>query len=169
MMKRGSKKTAKEKKSALLEGLVEIRARILDEAAGIDGQKQDQIFLGTWSLKDLLAHLAGWDVTNGQAIQEILRGELPSFYAHSDKDWASYNAKLIDEYRRDDIEDLIELLKNTHRDMIEGLEQVPPEEFDRDRGIRARGYIVLISRLLQVELDDETKHLEQIRAFASGK
>ncbi len=167
MVKRGSKKTAGEK-SALLAGLVEVRARILEEAAGIEDQLQDERFQGEWSLKDLLAHLAGWDVTNRQAVQEILRGELPTFYAHRDKDWTSYNAKLIAEYKRYDLEDLIELLKRTHRELIVSLQQIPAEEFEKDRGIRARGYIVLISRLLQTELDDEKQHLEEIQAFAAS-
>jgi hypothetical protein len=169
MAKRKRKKTAEERKSALLDGLVEARSRILEEAVGIDEQLQDEVFLGEWSLKDLLAHLAGWDVTNGQAAQEILRGELPAFYAHRDKDWASYNAKLIAEYHRDDFEDLIELLKQTHRQMIEILEQIPAGEYEKDRGIRARGYIVLISRLLQTELDDEKQHLDEIRTFVASK
>ncbi len=169
MVKRKDMKTAQEKKSALLDGLADVRGRILDAASNVGEQLQDEVFLGVWTLKDLLAHLAGWDVTNRQAAQELLRGEVPGFYSHRDKDWASYNAKLVAEYRRDDFKDLIELLKRTHRELIESLEQIPAEEFDKDRGVRVRGYIVLISRLLQAELDDERQHLEQIQAFAAGK
>jgi len=169
MSKTEKRQTPDEKKAALLAELVEVRGRILGEAAGIAPQDQDDVFLGVWCLKDLLAHLAGWDVTNRQAAQEILRGEIPGFYAHYDKDWASYNAQLVAEYRREDLGELIDLLKKTHGELLADLEAIPAPEFYKDRGIRASGYKVLLNRLLEAELKDEREHLAQIQAFAESK
>ena len=59
----------------------------------------DQVLLGIWTIKDLLAHLIGWDFTNLQAIQQILAGQYPTFFKYYDKDWQSYNARLVLEYR----------------------------------------------------------------------
>ena len=44
--------------------LIETRRKILDAASSPSPEQQDEVFLGIWSVKDLLAHLAGWNVTN---------------------------------------------------------------------------------------------------------
>ena len=93
---------AQAKKDEVISGLVEARACILAAATQLPVEKQDQVFLGTWSVKDLLAHLMGWDFTNVEASQEILECKLPSFYAHHDRDWRTYNAGLVERYKKDD-------------------------------------------------------------------
>jgi len=40
------------------------RRKILDAASAPSPEQRDEVFLGIWSVKDLLAHLAGWNVTN---------------------------------------------------------------------------------------------------------
>lgn len=154
-----------DKKVQVLSDLRAVRSAILAEATAIPSEKHDQTFLGTWCLKDLLAHLAGWDVTNLTAAKEILEDRLPSFYTHYDKDWASYNETLVQEHRRENPKKLIAHIKTTHQALLSFLEQLPVEEFYHDRGIRAGRFTVTIGRLLEAERDDERKHLEQICAF----
>ena len=98
-------------------------------------------------------------------MQEILAGELPGFYAHYDRDWATYNAKLVTEYGRENFEELVRLLSKTHGRLLAALEDLPAEELWKDRGIRAKGWKVTIGRLLEVERDDEEKHYLQLKEF----
>jgi hypothetical protein len=156
---------AEKKKADLIAGLKDTREKILASASSMPSEKQDQVFLGTWSAFDLLAHLAGWDETNLKAANEILEGNLPSFYAESDRDWASYNAKLIAEFGRDDFEELLTLTRETHASLLNFLKELPADELWVDRGIRARGWKVTIGRLLEAEMSDEKEHLEQINRF----
>ena len=58
-----------EKKSSLLSGLASARSSILQSVKLIPLDREDELFLGFWSIKDLIAHLEGWDDTNLQAIQ----------------------------------------------------------------------------------------------------
>jgi hypothetical protein len=155
----------REKKEQLHSELRDVRSAILVEAARISPDLYGQVFLGSWCLKDLLAHLAGWDVTNLAAAREILEDKLPSFNAHYDKDWVSYNTALVQEHRREDPEELIAHIKAMHQSLLVYLEELPAEEFYRDRGIRAGRYKVTIGHLLEAERDDERKHLGQIQAF----
>jgi hypothetical protein len=55
---------AQAKKDALVANLVEARKNILNTASALPAKQRDEIFLGSWSVKDLLAHLIGWDQTN---------------------------------------------------------------------------------------------------------
>jgi len=152
-------------KEEIISSLIEVRRTILQKAAAIPAQTQDAVFLGTWSIKDLLAHLAGWDHANLLAVQEILAGQIPSFYEYYDHDWRSYNARLVDKYKRDNINELIQLVEDSHEVLIECLKGLPAEEYQKDRGLRVKGYKIIISHLLQVEIKDENEHLIQIEIF----
>ena len=79
-------KTAQAKKDALIANLVEARKNILNAASALPAKQRDGIFLGSWSVKDLLAHLIGWDYTNIQAVKAILANKVPAFFSHYDKD-----------------------------------------------------------------------------------
>jgi uncharacterized damage-inducible protein DinB len=152
------------RKEQLLARLQEIRAGILEEASDLSAKKQAMVFLGRWSIKDLLAHLAGWDYTNKEAASFVMAGKL-AFYAHHDRDWAKYNDMLVAKYKRDHIDELIELVKDAQRQLIDFIQTVPLSAFNKDFGVRFRGYKVTIQRLLEAELKDEQTHLQQIIDF----
>jgi hypothetical protein len=156
---------AQAKKDEVITGLIEARACILAAAALLPVEKRDQVFLGTWSVRDLLAHLVGWDFTNIEAGREILEGKLPSFYAHHDRDWRTYNAGLVERHKKDDWTSMVSAVEESHRKLIEFLKGATAEEFDRDRGLRVGRYKVTIARLMKAETTDERKHCEQIREF----
>jgi len=156
---------AQARKEKIISELVETRRKILDAASSLSPVEQDEIFLGIWSAKDLLAHLVGWDSTNLEAAKGILAGRLPNFYSYHDRDWKTYNARLVAEYKRDDFAGLVLSVEHSHQRLIDFLKTIPAEEFDKDRGVRFKGYKVTIARLLQVEIDDEKTHLTQVEEF----
>jgi len=73
--------TARERKSQLLSDLVAVRQDILATTSTFSPQQRVLIFLGTWAVSELIAHLIGWDFTNMQATQDILNDQLPRFYS----------------------------------------------------------------------------------------
>jgi hypothetical protein len=119
------------RKVQILSALVEARQNILAKVSALSEAQRDYIFLGIWSIKDLLAHLAGWDYTNLEAVKEILAAKLPTFYARYDHDWKTYNAMLVAKYKPDSFEELIALIKRSQRELIDLLETLPPEAFNR--------------------------------------
>ena len=156
---------AQAKKDALIANLVEARKNILNAASALPAKQRDEIFLGSWSVKDLLAHLIGWDYTNIQAVKAILTNKVPAFFSHYDKDWRTYNARLVTQYKLNNFSQLVRAVQKSHRDFITLLQAVPAKEFSKDRGLRSNGYKVTIARILQVELDDERVHHQQIAEF----
>jgi len=129
-------------------------------------ERQDQAFIGIWSVKDLLAHLVGWDVANIQAIQAILAGQLPAFYAHYEPNWQTFNAGLVARYKVGDLAALVAQVQNSHRQLVECLQGVPAVELDRHRGLRFEDDPVTIADILEVEVSDEWKHCRQVQGFA---
>ena len=157
-----------EDKSILITSFTQVRSAILEEAARFTPDKIPVKFLGAWDILDLLAHLCGWDFTNLLAARVILQGKLPDFYSHYDKDWSSYNARLVAKYRQDDLEKMISTTKASHLELVRFLEQLSPEQFLTDQGARHGNYKVIISRLIAAEIKDERRHLEQIRNWLSN-
>lgn len=151
------------KKTALIADIVATRQDILAAAAEVPPVLRSKVFLGSWSLLDLLAHLAGWDDANRQAVEAVRSGQLPDFYAYAERNWTTFNAKLVSEYRLDNFDALAERVRNTQQQLLTALEDVPADDFDRDFKVRFKNYKVTISRLLRAELQDEKVHLSQIR------
>jgi hypothetical protein len=153
------------RKAELISGLRDVRARILALASSIPESQQDEIDLGFWSCRDMLSNLAGWDETNIRASNEILERTPPSFYGHSGKDWAEYNANLVSEYAREIFQELLSLVRETHQNMLSIIQDISEGEIWADRGIRAKGWKVTIGRLLDVEKEDEEEHYSQLEEF----
>ena len=160
--------TDMQKKDKVISELIQARGKILDAASSLPSARRDEVFLGIWSVKDLLAHLVGWDFANIEAAQAILDGRLPAFYSHYDRDWQTFNAHLVAQYKKDDFAGLLASIKDSHRKLIDFLQTIPAEEFDKDSGLRFKGYKVTLARTLEAEAKDEHDHHAQIQAFARG-
>jgi hypothetical protein len=153
------------KKKKLLDELRKVRREILLAARRVPHEARDIVFVGDWSILDMLAHLVGWDFANKQAAQEILDDRVPSFYSRQDKGWVSFNAELVSKHKQDSIEKMIASTEASHEELLHYLESLQYEELFRDQGVRKGTYKVIISRLMEVEKKDEIKHLEQIKQF----
>jgi len=146
-------------KDALVGGLIEVRKGLLDAAKLLSPEQWDQVFLGEWTVKDLLAHLVGWDHTNREAVGEILAGEKPAFWQHHDREWRSYNARLVAEHRRDDFAEMLAAVEQSHSALIEYLQGVHADEYVKRKPIKT---------LLRAETSDEEEHRRQVEQFRTG-
>ena len=160
---------AQAKKEWIIGEMQRVRSELLAEVAVLSHRERDTVFLGIWSVRDLLAHLAGWDFANLDAAKSILAGRLPSFYEHHDRDWQTYNAMLVRKYRRNTFREICAVLKGSQKKLVDYLQTVPPEYFNRDFGVRFRGYRVTIRRLIQADIKDVQIHHQQIVDFFGRK
>ena len=165
-----SKKPENPTNQELLSAIIETRTALLQAASRLSLEARDTVFLGIWSVKDLIAHLIGWDFANLAAAKDIQAGKLPEFYAHQDKDWKTFNAALVAKYKRDDFDELLALARDSQSQLIAYLESIPAENIEKDFGVRTgRNYKVTIARLLQAELKDGQEHLKQIQEFIANQ
>src|SRR5512134_3066128 len=105
---------AQRKKDELIADLIETRRKIVEITSSFSPTEQDQVFLGIWSIKDLLAHFIGWLEANRKAVRAIRSGKLPEFYAYKDRDWQTYNARLVRKYKSDSLVELVSALQISH-------------------------------------------------------
>lgn len=155
-----------DRKQELIQGLTAARQRILDLVASVPPDKLDEVFLGVWSVKDLLAHLIGWDQANIEAVGDIRAGLAPRVFKHWDPEWANYNAELVRRQRRERLDEMLADMHVSHAALLECLAAVPPHEVDQDFGIRSpSGANITVGWFLQFEIDDEGQHADQIQAW----
>ena len=159
------RKSQEDKKRELIDGILIARSSILDLVQRLSPEQLNVAFLGEWSVKDLVAHLAGWDITNLQAIQEISQGIYPSFFEYYDKDWRTYNARLVAAHKVEPFEALLVKLDDSHRRLVTHLESLPASVILNGKASRANGRSVTIRNLLKAEAVDEREHAMQIREF----
>ena len=151
------------RKEEIIAGLIAARGKILEVAEALPAEKQDEVFLGVWSLKDLLAHLVGWDYTNIQAVEDIRDGRAPGVFQHWDPDWVAYNARLVAEHKRENFAELLGVMRGSHQALIDFIRTVPGEDIEKDFGIRSpKGTNITVEWFLQFDIDDEGRHYQQI-------
>ena len=161
--------TPEAKKERLLADLAVARHEILTAARDLPSAERNTVFLGTWSAHDIVAHLAGWDQANCEAIDAIRAGRLPAFYARYDRDWHTFNAELVARHRQATLEETAAVAEASHLALMATLAEVPAEDLLRDDGLRSPGNRrVTIPMLLAVEARDERKHAEQIQEFSAS-
>ncbi len=163
------RKTLQDYKAELINGLISARQEILDILSTVPKDKANEIFLGSWNIKDLMAHLIGWDYTNLQAIQEINSGIYPSFFQHYDKNWQSYNAYLVQQYRNDSLDELYKRVIQSHMELIQFLESLSADIIVKGKSTNPRGRTVTIRNLLRSEAGDEREHARQLAAYFQAK
>ncbi|MFT3892143.1 MAG: ClbS/DfsB family four-helix bundle protein [Anaerolineales bacterium] len=160
---------AEAKREWIISEMQRVRSELLTEAAALSRKERDTVFLGIWSVKDMLAHLAGWDYANLDAAKGIIKGRLPSFYEHKDRDWQTYNAMLVKKYKSNNFRKLIATLKESQKKFVAYVQDIPAEDFNRDFGVRFRGYKVKVQRLLEADIKDVQIHHQQISDFFGKK
>ena len=153
------------KKEQVINELQKARSEILAEVAALSPKERSTVFLGIWSVKDVLAHLIGWDFANMEAVHSVLEGRLPAFYEYQDHDWQTYNALLVERYKKGSFKQLMTSVRDSHFNLVELAQSVPAEHFNKDFGVRFRRYKVTIQRLLEADVKDVRIHRQQIVDF----
>ena len=160
-----SRETPPPGRDELLARLARVREAILGVCEALPAARRDERFLGEWSARDLLAHLIGWDRVDIEAIDDLVAGRLPAFYAEHDADWATINARLVRRYRMDDWTALLTAARASQQALSARLRELPEADFGRDHGVRWQGRRVTLRGLLAAARRDEEEHLQQLLAF----
>jgi len=160
---------AQTQKVQIINEMHRVRFELLNEIVALSRKERDTVFLGIWTVRDMLAHLAGWDYANLDAAKRIIKGRLPSFYEHKDRNWQTYNAMLVKKYRRNTFRELRAVVMGSHRKFLAYVQAIPAEDFNRDFGVRFRGYKVTVQRLVEADIKDVRLHHQQVVDFFGRK
>jgi len=122
--------------------------------------------LKKWSLRDIVAHLVGWNryITAGSI--QIMRGELPFYDDDPGENFCNVNAELIREHSTKNREKLLEELLSTADGLKQFLESLDTKDWDHDFGVRHNGQIITIKNTVDELIADYLHHTVQIKDWA---
>ncbi len=117
-------------------------------------------FIGAWSLKDIVGHVASWEAEIVAALRQIERGTRPALL--------DFDESTLDEWNRDHVErkrglefwNVLDQMKAGRERLLETLDDVSDEDLAADGSTYAR--------LLQSAIDHDREHWHGIAAALAG-
>ena len=148
----GAKKELLEKAEQEYDGL---KAAI----KGLDEAQMRQVWLGSWGVREILAHVTGWHREMIPALERLGRGEAPYPDGAYD-DFDSWNARFVEARKGRSSADILREVDASHRELLNAAARLPDEHFGE--GKAASGLVD------GVAAGHYREHGEQIRQWRRG-
>ncbi len=125
--------------------LVDEEYRNLRQAIdGLDADALERVWFGSWSVRDIVAHVLGWEREMTAALQRLARGERPTpegiDYSNTDE----WNAKFAGRYRQIGAPTVLAAWAQTHMNYVKAAQAVSDDRFGEgktaNRLLEASGY-----------------------------
>jgi hypothetical protein len=113
-------------------------ATLRDAVHGLDEARMNEVWLGTWGVREIVAHIAGWHREMMPALERLARGERPYADGTYD-DFDRWNARFVDQRKAIATADLVREMEGSHRDFVRAVERL--SEGDLAEGGTARSLV----------------------------
>ena len=99
----------------------------------LDEAQMTKVWFGDWGVREILAHIAGWNWEMTAALERMARGErpVPEGVDYSDAD--SWNARFAEEARKLDPEEVLDDLRASKEAFVAAALEVPEDRFEEGR------------------------------------
>jgi hypothetical protein len=121
-----------------------------------------------WTVRDMVAHLVGWNRHIVRGSQQILRGALPFYDVDPGPDYSNVNAALVREYDEVDRAVLLESLAASTGELAEFLRTLDPGDWDRDCGVQHDGETLTVKGTVNDLIADYDHHRVQLEDFGAS-
>jgi len=105
---------------------------------GLDEARMSEVWLGTWGVRQIVAHIAGWHREMLPALERVARGQTPYADGAYD-DFDRWNARFVDQRKDVATRELLHELDTSHREFLEAVARL--SDADLVDGGRARGLV----------------------------
>lgn len=94
---------------------------------GLNEEHLTEVWLGTWSIREIVAHLSGWHREMGPALERLARGEkpLPDGVTYDDVD--GWNARFVAAKATWPLDEILLELDRSHEYFMHVAAQVPAD------------------------------------------
>ena len=97
--------------------------------AGLDEAQMREVWLGTWSARDIVAHISGWHRELAPALRRMEKGERPIPEGVSYDDVDAWNARFADARKAAATADILKELDASHAAFLQAAAGVPEERY----------------------------------------
>ncbi|MCH8920225.1 MAG: DinB family protein [Chloroflexi bacterium] len=123
-------------KSDAIAGLEAARKETLEAINGIPEEKMSAVAFGSWSVKDVLCHLASWEQFAVPDLQRISRGHIPQLATLRLEDVDDWNAGLMRSRNLFPLPQVMFELEDSRRQFIDALNAQPEGVFATGQMVR---------------------------------
>ena len=95
---------------------------------GLDEAQMSQVWLGTWGVREILAHMTGWHREMIPALERLGRGEAPYPDGAYD-DFDSWNTRFVEARKGRAAVDILREVDASHRELLSTTSRMPDEHF----------------------------------------
>jgi hypothetical protein len=131
----------------------ENQSTLLNAVSGLDERRAGEIWSGTWSVKDILAHISGWEQSLSEALTKISRGERPTVDGIDLNDTDGTNAIFAQRASGRSFADAGDELRNAGEGVAVAIETVPDDRIEEGRTAR---------RIAETLIQHPTEHANEI-------
>jgi hypothetical protein len=96
---------------------------------GLNEAQMSEVWLGTWSVKDIVAHISGWHREMGPALDRLARGKKPIAEGVSYDDVDAWNAKFTTAKKAAPVADVLLEFDRSHEYFMHAAGGAPAERF----------------------------------------
>jgi len=97
--------------------------------AGLGEAQMREVWLGTWSARDIVAHISGWHRELAPALQRMAKGERPIPEGVSYDDVDAWNARFADARKTAATAGILKELDASHAAFLQAAAGVPEERY----------------------------------------
>lgn len=97
-----------------------------------EARKTDRI-LEQWGIKQILDHVASWNLETVKAIEKVVSGDIPWFFDHQDE-VDIFNGEQIEKRKQIFNQNIFAEMEASHRTLLEFLHQFPDSLFHQSSG-----------------------------------
>jgi hypothetical protein len=127
---RPSKETAVTPKQQLLNDAAREYKALHDALKGLNEAQMTEVWLGTWSVKDIVAHISGWHRELAPALERMARGERPIPPGVSYDDVDAWNARFAAAAEGRPVADVLLEFDASHEYFMHAADAVPEARFE---------------------------------------
>lgn len=131
-------------------------------ANGLDDGEMSRTWLGSWGVREIVAHLIGWHREVAPALERLGRGE-PPYEDGAYDDFDGWNARFVDARRGRSAEALLRELDASHRELLTVASKLPEELFAE--GQAASGLLNGVTTAHYREHAEQIRHWRQLRSL----
>lgn len=110
-------------------------ANLLAAVDGLDEQAMNETFYGSWSVKEILAHISGWHRQMTEAMERMARGEKPTPEGVDYSDADAWNAGFASSMASQSGATVLADLRQTFANYLRAAMTIPDERYGEGKTI----------------------------------
>jgi uncharacterized damage-inducible protein DinB len=116
----------------------------------------------TWTIKEMLAHLTGWDASSTETLNAYAQGRTPQTPAAADRGFVRFNAGNIQERENLSLEQMVQAWEESREAFKQAIRDLPDEKVNQPF-TSSWGQPVKLDEFVQIFAEHEIEHAHEIR------